>query len=152
MESVILRIVACGSKIFIFVTIFCLKNLLEALKAVLETLSYALPRFSRKLFNDTGGLSSGFLLAMLEALESIRALVSRYNSEAFFHLQVNRIDIENATSDSGIKDKEFFFQYRRALLYSMPDNFFYPHFNSFPSSEPGEEVEFFNLFVNLFLF
>lgn len=34
----------------------------------------------------------------------------------------------------------------------MSDNFFDPHFNSFPPSEPGEEVNFFNFFILFLLF
>jgi hypothetical protein len=109
-----------------------------------------LPGPSGEFFDNTGSLASSFLLTVLKTLQSVRAFVSGNDGETFLHFEVDGVDFENAVSDDGVEDEEAFFEGRGAFFDSVPDNLFDPHLDGFPPAEPGEEVEFLNIFIGGF--
>ena len=96
LESVIFGIVAGSCKIFVFIAVFCLQYLFKILEAFFEAFSDALPGPSGELLDDAGSLASGFLLAVFEAFESVRTLISGDDGEAFLHFEVDGIYFKNA--------------------------------------------------------
>lgn len=92
LKSIIFWIVAGGCKIFVFIAVLCLQYLFKVLEAFFEAFSDALPWPPGKLFDDAGSLASGFLLAVFETFESVRALISGDDGKAFLHFEVDGID------------------------------------------------------------
>ncbi len=78
---------------------------------------------------------------MFKTLQSVSALISGDDCEAFLHFEVDWVDFEDAGSDGGVEDEEALFEGGRAFLDTVPDNFLNPHLDSFPPAKSWKEVK-----------
>ena len=78
--------------------------------------------------------------------------MSGYDGETFLHLQVDSVDVKDTASYSGVEDEKFFLKGWRAFFNPVSNNFLDPHFDSFPASKSGEEIEFLDFLIDLFFF
>ena len=109
-------------------------------------------RSAWKFFHNTCWFSTSLFLTMLKTFQRICSFILWYDTQTFFHFQVYLIDLKNAWSNRRIEDKQSILESKWTFFYSMPDNLFNPHFDSFPTSKSGKEFQLFDFLINLFFF